>query len=140
MRGESVTVKEIMQNYLQNKKRIAILETEKMYLDKLDFTRVTSYEDNRNGPGIGVDGRYCKNIDHKEEIELEINMLRAEVAKVDKVMELIEIDYEIECQAFKLRHLHHKTLDYMQVELGYCRNSIIKKIKFAESEFQKMMA
>lgn len=130
----------ILQNYLQNKKRIAILETDKVHLDNLSMVRVTNYDDEQGGPGGGLEERYHKLIDRKEKIELELAILRAEVAKVDKVIELIESEYKSECQAFKLRHLQRKSLNYIEADLGYSRTAIIKKIQFAESEFQKMMA
>ena len=130
----------IVQEYLQNKKRIAILETDKMHLDNLAIIKVTSYDDDRNGPGGGLEERYHKLIDRKEKIEFELAILRAEVAKVEKVIELIGTEYKSECRAFKLRHLERKSLKYIESELGYSRTAIVKKIQFAESEFQKMMA
>ncbi|CUN11391.1 hypothetical protein [Turicibacter sanguinis] len=131
---------EIVRDYLQNKKRIAILENDKIYLDNLSIIRVTSYDDEKSAPGGGLEERYHKLIDRKEKIELELAILKAEVAKVDKVIELIGNDYKSECQAFKLRHLQRKSLNYIESELGYSRTAIIKKIQFAELEFQKMMA
>lgn len=129
-----------IKKYLDNKRRIAVLETDLDSLDKLSsVVRVTNYEE-EGGRGEGLEARCIRMIDKRLDIELELAILRAENAKVDKALAIMKEECNFLYNMLDLRHIKKKSLTAIEIECGYSRKSVLGRIREAEKEFEKLTA
>ena len=71
-------------------------------------------------------------------IELELSVLRPDIARVEKALDLIRTTHPQECDAMLLRHVRNKSNPAIEIALGISVNTITKKIRCAESELEML--
>ena len=130
----------ILKNYLQKKREIGILETDLQYLNSITFAKVSKYGDDEGTGLIDLEEKYWKLIEEKREVEYRIQVLKRDVARVEKVLELISMTHPHEVNAMLLRHVHNKRNVYIEQQIGFSKNMISPMIKFAEHEFERLMS
>ena len=130
----------ILKNYLQKKREIGILETDLQYLNSITFTKVSKYGDDEGTGLIDLEDKYWKLIEEKREVEYRIQVLKRDVARVEKVLELISMTHPHEVNAMLLRHVHNKKNVYIEQQIGFSKNMISPMVKLAEREFERLMS
>ncbi len=130
----------ILKNYLQKKREIGILETDLQYLNSITFAKVSKYGDDEGTGLIDLEDKYWKLIEEKREVEYRIQVLKRDVARVEKVLELISMTHPHEVNAMLLRHVHNKKNVYIEQQIGFSKNMISPMVKIAEREFERLMS
>ena len=130
----------ILKNYLQKKREIGILETDLQYLNSITFAKVSKYGDDEGTGLIDLEEKYWKLIEEKREVEYRIQVLKRDVARVEKVLELISMTHPHEVNAMLLRHVHNKKNVYIEQQIGFSKNMISPMVKIAEREFERLMS
>lgn len=130
----------ILKNYLQKKREIGILETDLQYLNSITFAKVSKYGDDEGTGLIDLEEKYWKLIEEKREVEYRIQVLKRDVARVEKVLELISMTHPHEVNAMLLRHVHNKKNVYIEQQIGFSKNMISPMVKLAEREFERLMS
>lgn len=130
----------ILKNYLQKKREIGILETDLQYLNSITFAKVSKYGDDEGTGLIDLEDKYWKLIEEKREVEYRIQVLKRDVARVEKVLELISMTHPHEVNAMLLRHVHNKKNVYIEQQIGFSKNMISPMVKLAEREFERLMS
>lgn len=130
--------KEILKQYSQDLKRVAMLEYDLKCIDNQSMIRVTDYSQDHGGNGGGLEDKYWDRIERKKLIEGELEVLRANIARAEKALELIRTTHELECDAMLLRHIRNKSNAAIEIALGISVNTVTKKIKYAESELEML--
>ena len=114
--------KEILKRYSSDLKRVAMLEYDLKCIDATIPIKVTDW----------------KRIEQKKVIELELSVLKPDIARVEKALDLIRTTHPEECDAMLLRHVRNKNNTAIEIALGISVNTITKKIKVAESELEML--
>ena len=130
----------ILKNYLQKKREIGILETDLQYLNSITFAKVSKYGDDEGTGLIDLEDKYWKLIEEKREVEYRIQVLKRDVARVEKVLELISMTHPHEVNAMLIRHVHNKKNVYIEQQIGFSKNMISPMVKLAEREFERLMS
>ena len=130
--------KQILQQYSRDLKRVAMLEYDLKRADAQIPIKVTDYSAESSGHGGGIEDTYWKRIEEKRMIELELSVLKPDVARVEKALELIRTTHPDECDAMLLRHVRNKSNTAIEIALGISVNTVTKKIKIAESELEML--
>lgn len=130
--------KEILKRYSSDLKRVAMLEYDLKCIDATIPIKVTDYSVEGGGHGGGVEDTYWKRIEQKKVIELELSVLKPDIARVEKALDLIRTTHPEECDAMLLRHVRNKNNTAIEIALGISVNTITKKIKVAESELEML--
>ena len=130
--------KEILMQYSQDLKRVAMLEYDLSCIDNQSMIKVTDYSQDHGGNGGGLEDKYWDRIERKKLIEGELEVLRADIARAEKALELIRTTHELECDAMLLRHIRNKSNAAIEIALGISVNTVTKKIKYAESELEML--
>lgn len=130
--------KEILMQYSQDLKRVAMLEYDLRCIDSQSIIKVTDYSQDQGGNGGGLEDKYWNRIEKKKLIEEELEVLRPYIARVEKALELIRTTHDIECDAMLLRHIRNKSNAAIEIALGISVNTVTKKIKYAESELEML--
>ena len=130
----------ILKNYLQKKREIGILETDLQHLNSITFAKVSKYGDDEGTGLIDLEEKYWKLIEEKREVEYRIQVLKRDVARVEKVLELISMTHPHEVNAMLLRHVHNKKNVYIEQQIGFSKNMISPMVKLAEREFERLMS
>lgn len=130
--------KEILHEYSRNLKRVAMLEYDLRCLDNQTLIKVTDYSQDHGGNGGGIEDKYCHRIEEKKMIEFELSILKPDIARVEKALELIRTTHPQECDAMMLRHVRNKSNPAIEIALGISVNTVTKKIKIAESELEML--
>lgn len=130
--------KEILKQYSQDLKRVAMLEYDLKCIDNQAVIKVTDYSQDHGCSGGGLENKYWDRIERKKLIEEEISILRPDIARVEKALELIRTTHELECDAMLLRHIRNKSNTAIEIALGISVNTVTKKIKYAESELEML--
>ena len=130
----------ILTDYLQKKREIGILETDLQYLNSITFAKVSKYGDDEGTGLIDLEDKYWKLIEEKREVEYRIQVLKRDVARVEKVLELISMTHPHEVNAMLLRHVHNKKNVYIEQQIGFSKNMISPMVKLAEREFERLMS
>ena len=134
---DSLTTKDILQQYSYEKKRIVMLEFDKKCIEDQDIIKVTNY--NPGSGGIGLEDKYSNRIERIREIEMALLFLKASVGRVEKALELIRDTNDIGCDALLLKHVNNESYDYIALALNCSRRTVIYKIKAAEELFEKIL-
>ena len=128
-----MTAKEILRRYSQNLKRVAMLEYDLKSIDNRVPIKVTDCSQDQGGSGGGgLEDMYW------DRIEMELEVIKPEIARVEKALELIRTTHELECDAMLLRHIRNKGNTAIEIALGISVNTVTKKIKYAESELEML--
>lgn len=130
--------KEILHDYSRNLKRVAMLEYDLRCLDNQTLIKVTDYSQDHGGNGGGIEDKYWHRIEEKKMIEFELSILKPDIARVEKALELIRTTHPQECDAMMLRHVRNKSNPAIEIALGISVNTVTKKIKIAESELEML--
>lgn len=130
--------KEILKRYSSDLKRVAMLEYDLKCIDSTIPIKVTDYSAEGGGHGGGVEDTYWKRIEQKKVIELELSVLKPDIARIEKALDLIRTTHPEECDAMLLRHVRNKNNTAIEIALGISVNTITKKIKVAESELEML--
>ena len=130
--------KEILQDYSRNLKRVAMLEYDLKCIDRQVPIKVTDYGSEPIGHGGGIEDTYWKRIEGKKVIEFELSILKPDIARVEKALDLIRTTHPQECDAMLLRHVRNKSNTAIEIALGISVNTVTKKIKIAESELEML--
>ena len=138
VRSEGMKAKEILHEYSRNLKRVAMLEYDLRCLDNQTLIKVTDYSQDHGGNGGGIEDKYCHRIEEKKMIEFELSILKPDIARVEKALELIRTTHPQECDAMMLRHVRNKSNPAIEIALGISVNTVTKKIKIAESELEML--
>lgn len=134
-----MTAKEILRRYSQNLKRVAMLEYDLKSIDNRVPIKVTDCSQDQGGSGgRGLEDMYWDRIEKKKLIEMELEVIKPEIARVEKALELIRTTHELECDAMLLRHIRNKGNTAIEIALGISVNTVTKKIKYAESELEML--
>lgn len=138
VRSEGMKAKEILHEYSRNLKRVAMLEYDLRCLDNQTLIKVTDYSQDHGGNGGGIEDKYWHRIEEKKMIEFELSILKPDIARVEKALELIRTTHPQECDAMMLRHVRNKSNPAIEIALGISVNTVTKKIKIAESELEML--
>lgn len=130
--------KEILQQYSRDLKCVAMLEYDLKHIDEQIPVKVTDYSIESNGHGGGIEDTYWDRIEKKKIIEEQLKVLKPDIARVEKALELIRTTHELECDAMLLRHIRNKSNTAIEIALGISVNTVTKKIKYAESELEML--
>lgn len=130
----------VLTEYLQNKREIGILETDLQHLNSITFVKVSKFGDDEASGVSDIEDKYWRLMEEKKEIEFRLQVLKRDVARVEKVLELISMTHPHEVNAMLLRHVHNKKVVFIEQQIGFSRNIICQKIKFAEREFERLMS
>lgn len=130
--------KDILQEYSRNLKRVAMLDYDLKSIDNQTLIKVTDYSVDHGGPSGGIEDKYWDRIEKKKIIELELSILKPDIARVEKALELIRTTHPQECDAMLLRHVRNKSNTAIEIALGISVNTVTKKIKIAESELEML--
>ncbi len=95
-------------------------------------------QDQGGSGGGGLEDMYWDRIEKKKLIEMELEVIKPEIARVEKALELIRTTHELECDAMLLRHIRNKGNTAIEIALGISVNTVTKKIKYAESELEML--
>lgn len=133
----SLTAKDILQQYSYEKKRIAMLEFDRRCIDGRTIIKVTNY--NPGSGGIGLEDKYSNRIESLNAIDSELIELNYSTGRVEKALELVRDVNEIGCDALLLKHVHNDSYDAIALALNCSRRTVIYKIKAAEELFEKIM-
>lgn len=115
-----------------------MLEYDLKCIDNQAVIKVTDYSQDPGCNGGGLENKYWDRIERKKLIEEEISILRPDIARVEKALELIRTTHELECDAMLLRHIRNKSNTAIEIALGISVNTVTKKIKYAESELEML--
>ncbi|MEO3150861.1 hypothetical protein, partial [Turicibacter sanguinis] len=138
IRGENVTVEEILLEYRDAKREVAIYTTELRSLEELTFVKITKYESS-GGIGLEQEERYWKWMNEKDEIRMNLALAKRKVARVDTILDLLSMTHPHECNALLLYYVNNKGINYIASQIGYSRNITKNKIKVGEEEFEKLL-
>ncbi|MTN46201.1 hypothetical protein GMB51_13850 [Turicibacter sanguinis] len=130
--------KEILRNYSYDLKRVAMLEYDLKCIDSQVPIKVTDYSQDQGGSGGGLEDKYWDRIEKKKLIEMELEVLKPGIARVEKALELIRSTHELECDAMLLRHIRNKSNAAIEIALGISVNTVTKKVKHAERELEML--
>ena len=140
LEGDTMKTEAVLTEYLQNKREIGILETDLQHLNSITFVKVSKFGDDEAGGVSDIEDKYWRLMEEKKEIEFRLQVLKRDVARVEKVLELISMTHPHEVNAMLLRHVHNKKVVFIEQQIGFSRNIICQKIKFAEREFERLMS
>lgn len=130
--------KEILKEYSRNLKRVAMLEYDLKCIDSQTLIKVTDYSQDQVGHGGSLEDKYWERIQDKKMIEQELSILRPDIARTEKALDLIRTTHPQECDAMLLRHVRNKSNPAIEIALGISVNTITKKIRCAESELEML--
>lgn len=133
----SITAKDILQQYSYEKKRIAMLEFDRRCIEGRTIVKVTNY--NPGSGGITLEDKYSNRIESMNAIDRELIELNYSTGRVEKALELVRDVNEIGCDALLLKHVHSDSYDAIALALNCSRRTVIYKIKAAEELFEKIM-
>lgn len=133
----SITAKDILQQYSYEKKRIAMLEFDRRRIEGRTIVKVTNY--NSGSGGITLEDKYSNRIESLNAIDRELIELNYSTGRVEKALELVRDVNEIGCDALLLKHVHSDSYDAIALALNCSRRTVIYKIKAAEELFEKIM-
>lgn len=131
-------VSQIMIEHLARGRRIALLESDLNYLDKLSHIRVTNYSDDKGGKGVGLEDKYWKTIENKQMKERELLYERMQYDKVEKTLELLADTHPHGRNAIELHYLRNKKMPFVASEIGFSVGHAWKVLHEAEQEFKKI--
>ena len=132
----SITAKDILQQYSYEKKRIALLEFDRRCIEGRTIVKVTNY--NPGSGGITLEDKYSNRIESLNAIDRELIELNYSTGRVEKALELVRDVNEIGCDALLLKHVHSDSYDAIALALNCSRRTVIYKIKAAEELFEKI--
>ena len=115
-----------------------MLEYDLKSIDNQAVIKVTDYSQDQGGSGGCLEDMYWDRIEKKKLIEMELEVIKPEIARVEKALELIRTTHELECDAMLLRHIRNKGNTAIEIALGISVNTVTKKIKYAESELEML--
>lgn len=134
---KSLTTKDILQQYSFEKKRKAMLEFDRRYIESQASVKVTNY--NKGAGRVGLEDKYANRLESLDEVDNELKELNFSIGRVDKALELVRSENEVGCDAMISKHLHNETYDALAVNFNYSRRSVIYKIRAAEELFENII-
>ena len=133
----SVNAIEIMRNYKCKKEQLAMIQSQLEYLDK---PKIKAKVITDEIPGARVSFRRAvQYIDlKKERLKVKWLTVRLEVSATDKALELMSVYMPYQTNALKMKYLELRQIGYIADELGFGQRTIIRYIKEAEKELERL--
>ena len=129
LRGESVTAKEIVDQYNFSKERIESLERKKQRILDEPPIKVTDYSEFGYGNGGGIEDKYCDRVKEINDIDEEIRWLKQYVERVEKVFSWISKTHKQELDIMLYKYTHNKNNKAVADFFGYSERTIERKLK-----------
>lgn len=133
----SVNAIEIMRNYKCKKEQLAMIQSQLEYLDKPKI-KAKVITDEIPGARVSLEEQYNTLILKKERLKVKWLTVRLEVSATDKALELMSVYMPYQTNALKMKHLELRQIGYIADELGFGQRTIIRYIKEAEKELERL--
>ena len=133
----SVNAIEIMRNYKCKKEQLAMIQSQLEYLDKPKI-KAKVITDEIPGARVSLEEQYNALILKKERLKVKWLTVRLEVSATDKALELMSVYMPYQTNALKMKYLELRQIGYIADELGFGQRTIIRYIKEAEKELERL--
>ena len=133
----SVNAIEIMRNYKCKKEQLAMIQSQLEYLDKPNI-KAKVITDEIPGARVSLEEQYNTLILKKERLKVKWLTVRLEVSATDKALELMSVYMPYQTNALKMKYLELRQIGYIADELGFGQRTIIRYIKEAEKELERL--
>ena len=133
----SVNAIEIMRNYKCKKEQLAMIQSQLEYLDKPKI-KAKVITDEIPGARVSLEEQYNTLILKKERLKVKWLTVRLEVSATDKALELMSVYMPYQTNALKMKYLELRQIGYNADELGFGQRTIIRYIKEAEKELERL--
>ena len=133
----SVNAIEIMRNYKCKKEQLAMIQSQLEYLDKPKI-KAKVITDEIPGARVSLEEQYNTLIFKKERLKVKWLTVRLEVSATDKALELMSVYMPYQTNALKMKYLELRQIGYIADELGFGQRTIIRYIKEAEKELERL--
>ncbi len=133
----SVNAIEIMRNYKCKKEQLAMIQSQLEYLDKPKI-KAKVITDEIPGARVSLEEQYNTLILKKERLKVKWLTVRLEVSATDKALELMSVYMPYQTNALKMKYLELRQIGYIADELGFGQRTIIRYIKEAEKELERL--
>ena len=133
----SVNAIEIMRSYKCKKEQLAMIQSQLEYLDKPKI-KAKVITDEIPGARVSLEEQYNTLILKKERLKVKWLTVRLEVSATDKALELMSVYMPYQTNALKMKHLELRQIGYIADELGFGQRTIIRYIKEAEKELERL--
>ena len=133
----SVNAIEIMRNYKCKKEQLAMIQSQLEYLDKPKI-KAKVITDEIPGARVSLEEQYNTLILKKERLKVKWLTVRLEVSATDKALELMSVYMPYQTNALKMKYLELRQIGYIADELGLGQRTIIRYIKEAEKELERL--
>lgn len=133
----SVNAIEIMRSYKCKKEQLAMIQSQLEYLDKPKI-KAKVITDEIPGARVSLEEQYNTLILKKERLKVKWLTVRLEVSATDKALELMSVYMPYQTNALKMKYLELRQIGYIADELGFGQRTIIRYIKEAEKELERL--
>lgn len=133
----SVNAIEILRSYKCKKEQLAMIQSQLEYLDKPKI-KAKVITDEIPGARVSLEEQYNTLILKKERLKVKWLTVRLEVSATDKALELMSVYMPYQTNALKMKHLELRQIGYIADELGFGQRTIIRYIKEAEKELERL--
>ena len=107
------------------------------YLDKPKI-KAKVITDEIPGARVSLEEQYNTLILKKERLKVKWLTVRLEVSATDKALELMSVYMPYQTNALKMKYLELRQIGYIADELGFGQRTIIRYIKEAEKELERL--
>lgn len=128
---------EILRNYKCKKEQLAMIQSQLEYLDKPKI-KAKVITDEIPGARVSLEEQYNTLILKKERLKVKWLTVRLEVSATDKALELMSVYMPYQTNALKMKYLELRQIGYIADELGFGQRTIIRYIKEAEKELERL--
>lgn len=133
----SVNAIEILRSYKCKKEQLAMIQSQLEYLDKPKI-KAKVITDEIPGARVSLEEQYNTLILKKERLKVKWLTVRLEVSATDKALELMSVYMPYQTNALKMKYLELRQIGYIADELGFGQRTIIRYIKEAEKELERL--
>ena len=119
------------------KRAVGEIQSQLEYLDKPKI-KAKVITDEIPGARVSLEEQYNTLILKKERLKVKWLTVRLEVSATDKALELMSVYMPYQTNALKMKYLELRQIGYIADELGFGQRTIIRYIKEAEKELERL--
>lgn len=135
----SVDVTKILEEYRFAKKDLLLVCSELERLNNKPSIKVTNYSEESCGKRTSLDDKYNHDIERKIRLENKVEKYNDLISRVDKALEIIDMDMPIECKAIKMKYLENKSFYQMERTLSFGRTQCRNYLSRGENELRRLL-
>ncbi|MDB8552169.1 hypothetical protein [Turicibacter sanguinis] len=139
-RGDKDFVDNIFGDYRFKVKSLPVVRAELGRVNNQIKIKTSSVDDGMYaGSKKDIYDRYNDKIERKMRLEDTIRCYEGDISLVDDVLDLLSVEYPVECIALKLKHIECRTIAQIEKRLKFSRGQCFNILKKGESEFAKLI-